>query len=138
MPGIGGPARDATLLEGVVSRLNFANLRVFLSYEEWDQWVKGVQQRRVAREKAEEDEEERKFQAELRQKEILEQVKQFENRMARDINWDARHYRFYEMFFKIFGQPAKEGGFSDTTWEKTYERLACFMTNIDGRIRQAA
>jgi hypothetical protein len=102
-----------------------------ISDEVWDKWVEEARQRQLARQKAEEDKAARKAIAEEREKEIKEQIKKFESRATRDVNRDARHYRFYNKFLNNFHEPDNEGEFSDEIWKTTYERVACFLTKID-------
>jgi hypothetical protein len=102
-----------------------------ISDETWDQWVEEARKEKVAREKREADENFRELVENERKKVIEEQIKQYESRLARDVDRDRRHRLWYEAFLKNFHEPDQPDEFSAKIWSETYQRLSCFLTTID-------
>ena len=103
------------------------------SDKDWDNWVKGVQQSNEAREKETEAERRAASTAWQKQMEALygDNIARYNATLVQETRRDWSHRLFYEAFLKQYYLPKKEDEFPEEIWDKTCQRLSCFLTKVD-------
>lgn len=102
-----------------------------VSDEEWNKICEEARQNILCWERVQQEEKWRKHLEEQREKLRVEQAKEYNDQLARDVARDKKHREWYEAFFNQIHEPDYEKSFSAGTWQSVYRNVSWFIVKVD-------
>ena len=103
-----------------------------MSEEQWNKICEEARQTELYWQRVQQEENWRKYLEEQREKLRTEQVKNYNDQLARDVARDKQHREWYEVFFNQIHEPDYEEEFPTARWKMVYHDLSWFLARVDG------